>query len=231
MLKRDELANPDSCLNRAADDEMIFVLRSHDVTFSETVRGWVLARMRRGKNEHDDPQLVEAREAARAVEVTRGGTYASFDIPPWRCFHCAFETANPDQAEAHFGGLDSERPLCFKWNNLDVSAQALEYQRVVADLNESRKELRRQAIAVEALEYRLEAYENLCASRFKGARHLNDAFNQFDSMEGRMLAAEERAGDRFTVAQIRAFMIRLKSWMNIDEIIEKLDSISVEEES
>jgi hypothetical protein len=30
MIKNLELTNPDSCLNKAADDEMVFVLRAKD---------------------------------------------------------------------------------------------------------------------------------------------------------------------------------------------------------
>jgi len=40
MIKRDEITNPDSCLNRAADDEPIFVLRAHDKTAPHVVRAW-----------------------------------------------------------------------------------------------------------------------------------------------------------------------------------------------
>ncbi len=42
-LKKDELTNPNSCLNKAADDEMIFVLRAHDMLSPFLVRQW--ARM------------------------------------------------------------------------------------------------------------------------------------------------------------------------------------------
>lgn len=40
MLKKDELANPDSCLNRSADDEPIFVLRANDPLAAKIVREW-----------------------------------------------------------------------------------------------------------------------------------------------------------------------------------------------
>jgi len=42
-LKRDELSNPNSCLNKAKDDEMIFVFRAHDMLSPFIVRQW--ARM------------------------------------------------------------------------------------------------------------------------------------------------------------------------------------------
>jgi hypothetical protein len=40
MLKRDELANPNSCLNRAADDEPIFVLKATDELAPRVIREW-----------------------------------------------------------------------------------------------------------------------------------------------------------------------------------------------
>jgi hypothetical protein len=40
MLKRDEIANPNSCLNKAADDEPVFVLRGRDALAPEIVRDW-----------------------------------------------------------------------------------------------------------------------------------------------------------------------------------------------
>lgn len=40
MLKRNELAVPFSCLNKAASDEPLFVLRANDPLFAPTVRLW-----------------------------------------------------------------------------------------------------------------------------------------------------------------------------------------------
>lgn len=40
MLKRDELTNPESCLNRAADDEPLFVLRANDENAAPSVAAW-----------------------------------------------------------------------------------------------------------------------------------------------------------------------------------------------
>jgi len=39
-LKREELANPNSCLNKAADDEPVFVLRANDPVAAKIVRKW-----------------------------------------------------------------------------------------------------------------------------------------------------------------------------------------------
>lgn len=40
MMKKDELANPNSCLNRAADNEPVFVFRAQDVFAAATIREW-----------------------------------------------------------------------------------------------------------------------------------------------------------------------------------------------
>lgn len=40
MIKKDELANPCSCLNRAHDDEPIFVLRAQDRFASDIILAW-----------------------------------------------------------------------------------------------------------------------------------------------------------------------------------------------
>lgn len=40
MTKKENLENPDSCLNRAADDEPIFVLRAKDVLAPRLVACW-----------------------------------------------------------------------------------------------------------------------------------------------------------------------------------------------
>lgn len=40
MLKRQELLDPKSCLNKAAPDEPVFVLRAKDAAAAQTVRLW-----------------------------------------------------------------------------------------------------------------------------------------------------------------------------------------------
>ena len=68
MLKRDELANPDSCLNRAREDELVFVLLARDPAAPETIRAWVKERIRLGKNERQDMQIQEALKLAREMD-------------------------------------------------------------------------------------------------------------------------------------------------------------------
>lgn len=40
MIKKDELSNPNSCLNRAQDDEPLFVLRANDPIAPHVVKAW-----------------------------------------------------------------------------------------------------------------------------------------------------------------------------------------------
>lgn len=68
MRKRYELTDPNSCMSRAADDEMTFVLLGRDGTAPATVRFWCQERVRAGKNDSGDPQIIEALKWADAVE-------------------------------------------------------------------------------------------------------------------------------------------------------------------
>lgn len=71
MLKRDELINPQSCMSRAWDDEMTFVLLARDEDAPDTIRDWIKRRIRRGKNTAGDSQMREAEECARTMERQR----------------------------------------------------------------------------------------------------------------------------------------------------------------
>lgn len=71
MLKRDELTNPNSCMSRARDDEMTFVLLARDRAAPATIRFWVEERIRLGMNKIDDAQLQEALDCARKIECAK----------------------------------------------------------------------------------------------------------------------------------------------------------------
>lgn len=68
MKKHDELANAQSCWNRARFDERLFVLLARDPAAPATIRFWVGERITSGKNKATDPQIVEALECADAME-------------------------------------------------------------------------------------------------------------------------------------------------------------------
>jgi hypothetical protein len=68
MRKQDELSDPGSCMSRARDDEMTFVLLGRDVAAPAAIRAWAAERVRLGKNRPGDAQLAEAERCARAME-------------------------------------------------------------------------------------------------------------------------------------------------------------------
>jgi hypothetical protein len=71
MRKRNELSNHSSCLNRAKDDEMLFVLLGRDKATPATIRFWAQERIRLGKNQNIDPQIVAALEMADEIELNQ----------------------------------------------------------------------------------------------------------------------------------------------------------------
>lgn len=71
MMKHEELHNPTSCLNRAREYELIFVLLARDVAAPAAIRAWVAERLRLDKNQPGDRQITEALECARSMEETQ----------------------------------------------------------------------------------------------------------------------------------------------------------------
>lgn len=83
MIKREELSNPKSCLSRADDDEMVFVLLARDAAAPDTVEYWAKRRIELGKNKWDDEQIIDAQTCAREM---RGEAVRDYD---WEaaCLH------------------------------------------------------------------------------------------------------------------------------------------------
>ena len=73
MRKRDELLSPDSCLNRARDDEQLFVLLGRDPAAPAAVLAWIDERIRLGKNKPDDPKIAEAQRWVKNVMQDQAG--------------------------------------------------------------------------------------------------------------------------------------------------------------
>lgn len=67
MKKHDELSHPNSCLSRAHDDEMVFVLLGRDVAAPVAIQAWVEERIRLGKNMPGDTQILEALACAESM--------------------------------------------------------------------------------------------------------------------------------------------------------------------
>lgn len=60
MTKAEELANPNSCLNKAKDDEMLFILRAKDVCAPFAIAEWIRKRIEIRMNRWTDPKIQEA---------------------------------------------------------------------------------------------------------------------------------------------------------------------------
>lgn len=71
MIKREELTNPASCMSKARDDEMTFVLLGRDAAAPVAIRAWVAERLRLGKNLPTDGQILEAERCAERMEAER----------------------------------------------------------------------------------------------------------------------------------------------------------------
>lgn len=71
MLKRDEIETPESCFNKAQDNERLFVMLARDPAAPVAIRAWIAERIRLGKNVSDDAQIREARECANLMESER----------------------------------------------------------------------------------------------------------------------------------------------------------------
>ncbi len=71
MIKHDVIDNPESCLNRAAPHEHLFVLLSRDPASSVAIRAWITERLRLGRNVPGDEQIREAYECATLMELQR----------------------------------------------------------------------------------------------------------------------------------------------------------------
>ena len=71
MRKREVLSDPSSCLNRARDDEMIFVLLARDESSIDAVRAWIESRIKRGKNIREDAEIVSAEQWIEMVQTEK----------------------------------------------------------------------------------------------------------------------------------------------------------------
>lgn len=68
MLKKEEIAEPNSCLNKAKDDEPIFVLLGRDPVAAKVVRFWIIERIKAGLGTLADKKIQEADGFQRTME-------------------------------------------------------------------------------------------------------------------------------------------------------------------
>lgn len=79
MKKHEELSDPNSCWNKAADDEPVFVIRAKDPEAVGTVMEWCNRRIRHNHNSSGDKKLRDAVEWCRLAAAWRVSN-APFDI-------------------------------------------------------------------------------------------------------------------------------------------------------
>lgn len=64
MLKEAELSNPNSCINKAGEGEMVFVLRAKDPVSPGLIEEWIQRRIDTGLNGPLDEKIQEAYRCA-----------------------------------------------------------------------------------------------------------------------------------------------------------------------
>lgn len=71
MLKHLEVSSPTSCLNKAHEEEPVFVLRAKDKAAPDTLKAWVSWRLYWGLNKREDAKILRMR--LRHVLPSRAG--------------------------------------------------------------------------------------------------------------------------------------------------------------
>lgn len=71
MIKKRELTDPQSCLNRAGPDEPVFVLRANDQSAPEAVRAWITRYCfdRAGGAGYDALTILQKRKVNEALTL------------------------------------------------------------------------------------------------------------------------------------------------------------------
>lgn len=75
MLKRLEISNPESCLNKSQEDEPVFVLTARDPLFAEMVREWAvryIAKITASGEQPTERQAIKYHEALKSAELGIG---------------------------------------------------------------------------------------------------------------------------------------------------------------
>lgn len=68
MKKIDEQLNGESCLNKAKQWEMLFVLMARDPAAPVAIRAWIAERVRIGRNAPTDSKIMAAEQCAEMME-------------------------------------------------------------------------------------------------------------------------------------------------------------------
>jgi hypothetical protein len=164
----------------AAKDAEIARLRDDARENGELMTLWVKA----------NAELKRKAAESRVAELERE---LATEKNTWRCFECGFETADRDEALAHFGDRDDAeefKPLCKWWARMTPEERGEALQDTIHDLNDERDENAALMSRIEGLEHRLQEFEHVIDARFPGCRSINDIFHRYDTTEGLKLVAE-----------------------------------------
>lgn len=71
MQRKLELSLASSCLNKAHDEEVLFVMMARDAAAPDAIRAWAQRRVDLGLNKADDAEIVEAIGAADLMDEQR----------------------------------------------------------------------------------------------------------------------------------------------------------------
>lgn len=88
MKRRDEMSRVDSCLNKAGDDEPVFVLRANDELAAEVVRYWASKYMAQKMGENFETRGSAALTAPQLNKAMEARQLAS-DMDEWRARQAA----------------------------------------------------------------------------------------------------------------------------------------------
>jgi hypothetical protein len=71
MRKHLEKTDPNSCFNRALDEELVFTLLSRDAAAPAAIEAWITERLRLGLNMPYDSQIVRALSDVTCMRAER----------------------------------------------------------------------------------------------------------------------------------------------------------------
>ena len=106
----------------------------------------------------------------------------------WVCFHCGERFMNEHNARLHFGPMPDAEPGCvMKLLSEDkrLLIKIRKLQSIIDDLREQNEQLDYEGGLASSIKHEL-------SEQFNGAKTVREAWFQYESMEGRALAAEER---------------------------------------
>lgn len=123
-----------------------------------------------------------------AAEVER--EIAALRAEHWTCFHCGETFTTVGSARDHFGAAEGAEPGCL------IRVKLGDERGLQMELRKAEAEIVRLRAVDETRDHEASCYHAMTGELerlFKGARSVQQAWFEWESMEGRALAAEARA--------------------------------------